>query len=265
MQQVAVRSAVNQQFFGEVWNLSARSLRNIVRLPANALPSLFIPLFFFIVNSEAFASAIEIPGFTAGSYKLFAAPVAVTMAVFTSAGDAGFAMIADLLSGYFDKLRLAPIHRSAILLGRVLPMGLRAALQALLIILIAWAFGAPVATGVAGSALIMVLSAVFGMAWSCIGIIIALRTRNAQATNASFLLFFPFMFLTTSAMPKELLTGWFKAAVTINPITYILEGIRSLMVRGYDWTDVSRAFWISVLLLALTGAGALASFRKAVK
>ena len=69
--------------------------------------------------------------------------------------------------------------------------------------------------------------------------------------NSSFLLFFPFLFLTTSYVPREQLSGWLDTVAAWNPVTYLLEGLRSLIVDGWDWGDLAKA----VIAIAIVGSG----------
>ena len=81
---------------------------------------------------------------------------------------------------------------------------------------------------------------------ACLGLIIALKTRSAQVTMNSWLLFMPLAFLTTAFMPKEFLTGWFKIAVTINPVDYIMAGIRIIIIEGWEWETILPGLWALV-------------------
>jgi ABC-2 type transport system permease protein len=160
-----------------------------------------------------------------------------------------------MVSGYFDKLLLAPIHRLSVLLGALLMAATRALLQGVVVILIALGLGVDFQTGVVGIIALLIASAIFGLAWSCLGIIIALKSRSAQATQASFTLFFPFIFLTTAFTPKELISGWFEVAATINPVTYVMDGMRAMVITGWDWSEILTGLWVLLgLTVLLVGA-----------
>ena len=118
------------------------------------------------------------------------------------------------------------------------------------------ALGAHMASGVLGAIVLVVLAALFGVGYAGIGILVALRTRNVQATNTSFLLFFPLLFLTPNLVPRELLTRPMEIAATINPVTYIMEAARSLILEDFDWAAIGRGYLVvaisMVLMLALS-------------
>ncbi|HEV2473015.1 MAG TPA: ABC transporter permease [Chthonomonadales bacterium] len=197
-----------RRLFAEIGYLFVRGLKQSMRPTAALIPSLFMPAFFFIINSAAFSGLTgRLHGFTS-TYLQFYAPVAILMAIFFSSGDAGIDLVVDITSGYFDKLLIAPIHHVAIIIGKLLAVGLRAAVQATIVIAIIVLAGGRLATGLPGLLVLLLLGALFGMAWSAIGMSIALNTRNQRATQSSFILFFPFTFITTSQLPLPLLHGW---------------------------------------------------------
>ena len=86
------------------------------------------------------------------------------------------------------------------------------------------------------------------------GYAIALKTGNPAAVNSSFLLFFPFLFLTSSYVPRDQLTGWLDTVAALNPVTYLLEGLRSLALSGWHWDDLGKAF-LAVLVVFLVSFG----------
>ena len=97
----------------------------------------------------------------------------------------------------------------------------------------------------------LALAVVFGLVWSCLGIMIALKTKNAQATQTAGLLFFPFIFLTTAFMPEDQLTGWFKVAVKLNPVTYVIEAMRAMVIGGWEWETILTGVWVAAGMLAV--------------
>src|ERR1051326_2668042 len=234
------------RLLNEIGYLFVRGLKQSTRPRAALIPSLFMPCFFFIITSAAFASVAKLPGFTAGSYLQFYAPAAILMSIFFSSGDAGIDLVVDITSGYLDKLMISPIHHIAIIVGKLLAVGLRASVQTTIVIVIILLAGGRIVTGLPGFITILLLGALFGIAWSAIGMSIALITRNQRATQSSFILFFPFTFITTSQMPPNLLHGWYHMAVQINPVTYVLEAIRTLTNTGWDMRAIGTGFVVAL-------------------
>jgi ABC-2 type transport system permease protein len=173
----------------EVLLLGRRAVREVVRLPEATIPTLFIPLFFLAVNigqvSKTFPSST--PFLKGQGYVAFQLPVSLMFAVATA--TSGLALVTEIDLGYFDKLLVAPIRRSSIIFGRLAADLVRGIAASTVVVLAGLAFGAHIKSGVAGALVIVLLASSFGVAYAGFGIVVALRTRNVQATNTSFLVF----------------------------------------------------------------------------
>ena len=132
-------------------------------------------------------------------YVAFQLPVSLMFAVATA--TSGLALVTEIDLGYFDKLLVAPIRRSSTIFGRITADLARGIAMSTLVPAAGVALGARIESGVAGAIAIMIvlLSASFGVAYAGFGLLVALRTRNVQATQSSFLLFFPRLFLTRTS------------------------------------------------------------------
>jgi ABC-2 type transport system permease protein len=217
----------------EVALLGRRAVREIVRLPAATIPTLFIPLFFLAVNigqvSKTFPSST--PFLHDQGYAAFQIPVSLLFAVSTV--TSGLALVTEIDEGYFDKLLVAPIRRSSIILGRLAADLVRGLLLSVFVLAAGFAFGVHVEAGVLGAAVLVVLAALWGVAYAGIGLLIALLTRNVQATQSSFILFFPLLFLTPNFVPFDRLSPLMEALARANPVSYVIEGLRSLILQGW--------------------------------
>jgi ABC-2 type transport system permease protein len=225
--------------------LGAREARTAFRTPAYLLPNLLIPIFFYFIMVGSFESFAARSGLT--NWEGFLVPMAIIFAA--QGGSAGLNMVGDIESGYFDKLLVTPASRLSILVGAMAADFLRVMAQAALVLLVAIAFGLDFATGLPGAAALVLLSGLWGLAYSGIGFAVALKTGNAQATQSLGALFVPLMFLTTMFAPREALSGWLETAATFNPMTYLLQGMRSLTMEGWDAGDLGGA------LLAVAALG----------
>jgi ABC-2 type transport system permease protein len=218
----------------EVVLLGRRAVREVIRYPEATIPTLFIPLFFLAVNigqvSKTFPSST--PFLHGQGYVAFQLPVSLMFAVATAIS--GLALVTEIDLGYFDKLLVAPIRRSSIIFGRLTADLVRGVGSSALVLLVGIALGARIESGVAGAVLIVVLSALFGVAYAGFGILVALRTRNVQATNTSFLLFFPLLFLTPNFVPFDRLSPAMETLARVNPVSYVIVGLRSLVIDGWD-------------------------------
>ncbi len=238
----------------EVLLLGRRAVREVVRYPEATIPTLFIPLFFLAVNigqvSKTFPSST--PFLRGQGYVAFQLPVSLMFAVATA--TSGLALVTEIDLGYFDKLLVAPIRRSSIIFGRLAADLARGIGGSALVLLFGIALGAHVQSGVAGAVVIVLLAAMFGVAYAGFGILIALRTRNVQATQSSFLLFFPLLFLTPNFVPFDRLSPAMETLARINPVSYVIVGLRSLVIDGWNAGDIGIAIGVILALgAALTG------------
>ena len=114
-----------------------------------------------------------------------------------------------------------------------------------------------------GVAAIIVAATVFGIATACIGVIVALRTKSVQVTQNIPMMFMPLAFLTTALMPKEFLTGWFRWAVTVNPVDYVLVSVRTIIVDGWEWASILPGLWVLAATTVIMLTAATWTFRRA--
>lgn len=235
-------------FAHDVAAIAGRALRAVPRDVEAVVPPMFIAVFFFIVNIATLDRlTAQIPNF---DYEAFQMATAILLGV-TGVSRAP-ALVLDVQDGYLDRLQLTPVRRSAILLGHMAADVAVAAALTLPIIAIGLALGVRFEAGPLGALVFVALGALWSLAFAGFGYAIALKTGNPAAVNSSFLLFFPFLFLTSSYVPRDQLSGWLDTVAGLNPVTYLLEGLRSLtMAEGWQWDDLGAA------LLAIVAVGAV--------
>jgi ABC-2 type transport system permease protein len=238
----------------EVLLLGRRAVREILRYPEATIPTLFIPLFFLAVNlgqvSKTFPSTT--PFLKGQGYVAFQLPVSLIFA--TATASSGLALVTEIDLGYFDKLLVTPIRRSSLIFGRLTADLVRGVATSTLVLLVGLAFGAEIRSGVPGAILIVLLAALFGVAYAGFGILVALRTRNVQATQSSFIVFFPLLFLTPNFVPFDRLTSLMRTLAHINPVSYVIVGLRSLVIDGWNGGEIAVCVAVIVGLAAvLTG------------
>lgn len=242
-----------------VYYLTLRSLREVVRQPAFEVQNYFIPLFFFAVTVGALGNLSLIIGVE--SYRDFAMPVAILQGAAGGASYSALAMVTDIERGYFDKLLLTPAPRISLVLGRLFGDGIRVVIITAVILLVGFIFGTSMEAGVAGYVAILILAGLFGLAYAGFGLAIALRTGSPQAAQAGFLIFFPLLFLAPAFAPKDQFAPWLEFLATINPVTYILEGMRALISVGWDWEKVGAALLAIAVIAAINMPLALLALR----
>src|ERR671915_1565188 len=233
----------------QAWLLGQRALREGWRTPDALLPTLFIPLFFLVVNVGQAAKIF--PGDTTGflhgqGYGAFQLPSSLLLAA--SFGTAALFLVEDIEGGYFDKLRAAPVARTAIVMGSLIAEAVKGVLIATAIVVLGIIFGISIASGPLGFVLLVGLTALWSVVFVGFLQLIALKTRSAAATNSAGLVFFPLLFLTPNFVPRDLLTRPMEIAATINPVTYVMEALRSLVLQDLVWPALARGFGVVALL-----------------
>jgi ABC-2 type transport system permease protein len=242
--------------------LAQRSIRESLRTPEALLPTLFIPLFFLVVNvgqaAKIFPSATT--SFLAGqNYAAFQLPSSILLAA--SFGSAALYLVEDIEGGYFDKLRASPVSRTAIVFGRLSAEAVKNVAITTVMVLIALPFDISIASGPIGFLLLIALAAGWAVVFSGFMQLIALKTRSAAATNSAGLIFFPLLFLTPSFVPRPLLTRPMEIAASYNPVTYIMEALRSLILHHLDWAVIGKGFAVVALAGALMVALSVRTIR----
>ena len=222
----------------DVASIAGRALRAVPRELETVIPPVFIALFFFVVNIGTLQRLTEshLKGF---DIKAFMLPTAILLGV-TGVSRAG-SLVLDIQSGYLDRLLLTPVRRLAILIGHMLADVAIACTLMVPILGLALGLGVRLQSGPAGGLAFLLMGCAWSLAFAGFGYAIALKTGNPAAVNSSFLLFFPFLFMTSSYVPRAQLSGWLGSIATWNPVTYVLEGLRSLVTQGWQWDSLVRA------------------------
>lgn len=245
-------------FAADVVSVAGRAVRSIPREPEGVIPALIVPLFFFVVNIGSLQKITEsqAPGF---DFKAFQLPVAIIFAV-TGVSRAS-TLVTDIQDGYFDRLTLTPIRRPALLLGLMVADFVLVVALSVPVVLLGFAVGVRFETGVAGVIVFVLLAGAWGVVFTGFPYAIALKTGSPAAVNASFVLFFPFAFLTTSFVPKASLTGWLSTIATYNPVTYLLSALRSLVTEGWNGTELLKGVAAIVVVGLVSFSLSLLAFR----
>lgn len=249
-------------FLHDVISIAGRALRAVPKDLEAVVPPVLIAFFFFVVNVATLEGLTEgnIAGF---DYTAFQMPTAILLGV-TGVSRAP-ALVIDVQNGYLDRLLLTPIRRLAILLGHMAADVAVAAALTIPILMLGFALGVRFETGVLGVVVFIGFAAVWSLAFSGFGYAIALKTGNPAAVNSAFLLFFPFLFLTTSYVPRSQLSGWLDTVAAWNPVTYLLEGLRSLALEGWQWDALAQAAIAIALVGGLSMALCFAALRSRLR
>jgi ABC-2 type transport system permease protein len=244
----------------QVGVLARRSMLKTLRQPFQLFPIVFFPLILLAVNASGLKAATRLPGFPTHSYVSFAIAVAFIQGGMFALINTGTNLAEDIESGFFNRLALTPLRRVSLISGLLVGVAALGALQSGVYIVMSFVAGAHLDAGLGGALVILVLGALTAVAFGALGCAAALQTGSGEAVQGLFPLFFVFIFLSSSNLPRNLLrTGWFHTVATWNPISYLIEGFRSLFIVGWDGTALWRGFAVAfglllVSLLAVAGA-----------
>ena len=244
MNETALRTQVGQ--------LAHRSILRTMRQPAQIVPALVFPLFLLAVNSGGLKDATNLPGFPTDSYLTFALAVPFIQGALFSVMNAGTDLARDIETGFLNRLALTPLRGTALLSGLLAGAVVLGLIQAGTYLVVGLTAGAELAAGVPGALVIVALSVTITVGFGSIGLFAALRTGSGEAVQSLFPVFFVFLFLSSMSLPRDLIqTTWFRDVATINPVSYLLEAFRSLLIEGWDPEALALGFGIAAAVLAI--------------
>jgi len=234
-------------------SVAGRAIRGAMRDYESVIPALIIPVFFYTVNIGAMQdfAANALPGQDGAqfNYKAFQLPVAIIFAV--TGISRALVVVTDIQNGYFDRLSLTPVNRWSLLLGMMIADFLMVVALTIPVLILGMITGIRFESGPLGILAFVLISASWGLIFAGFPYAVALKTGNPAAVNTSWLVFFPFVFLTTVFVPREVMTGWMGTLAGLNPVTYLLAALRSLITVGWDGEALLKG------LAAVAGVAAL--------
>jgi ABC-2 type transport system permease protein len=253
---------VSDAFAEQVGQLARRSVVRTARQPANVIFPLVFPLLLLSVNSTGLQSATQLPGFPTDSYFAFALAVPFMQGALFATMNAGTDLARDIQTGFLNRLALTPMRGVALLGGQLGGVMAMTAVQAAVWIATGLIFGVHFAAGVGGIAVLFVFSLLIGLGFGALGAFLALRTGSGEAVQGMFPVFFVFLFISSMAMPRNLIEiDWFQTAATLNPVSYLIEAIRSLIIIGWDPEALALGFGVAILIAVVALALASVSLR----
>jgi ABC-2 type transport system permease protein len=246
-----------------IFLLVVRSLTTLLRTPEALLPPIAISIFFLVIYQSTLGKAAGfIPGI-GGSYLGFILPLSIVSGSLSGSGIAAQNLVHDIERGYFDKLLLTPVSRAALLMAPILAGAVILGVQAAIVVVVGLLLGLQPATGFLGLLAVIGLGVLLGIGFAGFTVSAALGSGSAAATQGASFLFFPLTFLAPTFVPLALLSGWLEVAAKLNPITYVLEAMRSLLNTGWDVNAIGTSI-LACLALAVA-MYALAIFALSVR
>ena len=244
----------------QVYYLARRSIIRQGRQPANVVAPVIFPLGLLAVNSGGLQPATMIPGFPTDRFVAFAFAVPFMQGALFATMNAGTDLARDIQTGFLNRLSLTPVRGVALVLGQLAGVGAVALAQAIFYVVVAYLVDVRPASGPGGVVVLLALALAIGVAFGAVGVFLALRTGSGEAIQGLFPVLFVFLLISSMNFPRNLIEAdWFRWAATINPVSYLIEGIRSLIIHGWDGRALGLAFAIVVATLAVAlGASSLA-------
>ena len=246
----------------QIGALARRSVNRTLRQPAQLVPSLVFPLILMAINSAGLGKATEIPGFPTDSYLTFALAIPFIQAGIFSVSNAGSDLARDIETGFLDRLALTPMTGLSLVSGQLAGVLVLGVIQGVIYLVVGLVAGADFEAGLAGVPVLLALALATSFAFGCIGIFAALRLGNSEAVQGLFPVLFVFLFLSSMALPRDLIEqDWFQTVATYNPVSYLIEGIRSLFIDGFDGQALALGFGFSLAIGLAFLAAASATLR----
>jgi ABC-2 type transport system permease protein len=241
----------------QIGRIAWRSVIRTARQPAAVIPPLTFPLMLMAVNSNGLRAATHLPGFPTKSFLDFFLPFSFIQGALFAATTAGTDLARDVDTGFLNRLALTPMRGAALLLGELGGAVALGALQAFVYLGVGLAFGVHFVTGIGGMATLLLLAILIALGWAAVGVLLALRAGTGEKVQSQFPLLFFLVFISSMNLPRNLIeVSWFRDLATINPVSYLIEGLRTLIIEGWNAQALALGFGVAILMIlgALGGA-----------
>ena len=237
----------------QVLHLAKRSVIRTLRQPANWITPLVFPLALMAVNTGGLDAATNLPGFPSDSFLAFFLAFPFIQGALFATMNAGTDLARDIQTGFLSRLSLTPMRRIALLVGQLGGVMAMALVQAAVYVGVGLAVGVRPAAGVLGVVVLFVFALLISLGFGALGAFAALRTGSGEAVQGLFPAFFVFLFLSSMNIPRNLIEiTWFRDVATINPVSYLIECVRSLIITGWDGQALALGFGIALATIVLS-------------
>ena len=243
------------KMLSDTWYMVVRQARNLRREPIWIVLLLVQPMVWLLLYGQLFKNVTRLGGFGTTSYVTFLAPAIVVMNAFFGATWSGMSMIYDLDHKVVERFLATPASRFAIVFSQLVRSALIAAIQALIILIVALALGVRVHTGAAGWLAIIVAAILVNSTFAGVSQAIALLTRR-EATMIAVANFIglPLLFLSSTMIARAQMPHWMQTVAKFNPVDWGVKAAREVVLPGTSWGTVGVYL---LLLFALSTATSL--------
>jgi ABC-2 type transport system permease protein len=233
----------------QVGAIARRSVVRTSRQPASIIPPLIFPVALMLVNAGGLRSSTELPGFPTDSFLAFALAVPFIQGALFSTMNAGTDIARDVQTGFVNRLSLTALRDWPLLLGQLAGIVALGVVQVLFYIAVGLVAGVHFESGAAGIAVLLVYGALVALSFGALGAWLAYRTGSGETIQALFPVLFVFLFISSMNAPRNLIgVDWFRIAATLNPVSYMIECVRSLIITGWNWQALALGFGFVIVL-----------------
>ena len=246
----------------QILEMARRSILQTLRQPALIVPPIVFPLIMMAINTGGLHAATNLPGFPADTYLDFAIAVPFMQCSLFACINAGAALARDVETGFLKRLAMTPMQRAALLIGHLGGVMVVSLVSALIYIAVGFAAGMDFKAGVLGVPALLVLAMLVALSFAALGAFVGLRSGSGETVKGFFPLFFVLLFLSSMSLPRPLIEqDWFRFIATYNPVSYLIEGIRSFIITGWDAEALALGFGIAVVVAVAAIAAASSALR----
>ena len=237
----------------QVGAVAGRSIKRTLRQPAMSVPPLVFPVALMLVNSAGLEPSTLLPGFPTTSFLAFALAVPFIQGALFATMNAGTELARDIQTGFLNRLSLTSLRGSALLAGHLAGVVVLGIAQAVFYIAVGLILGVNFASGPAGIVVLLIFSALVALGFGALGAFLALRTGTGEAVQSMFPLLFVFLFISSMNTPRDLIAvDWFRFLASINPVSYLIECVRSLIITGWDARALALGFGIAMIIAVVS-------------
>jgi ABC-2 type transport system permease protein len=246
----------------QIYEMARRSILQTLRQPALVIPPVIFPLIMMAINTGGLNAATNLPGFPADTYLDFAIAVPFMQGSLFACINAGAALARDVETGFLKRLAMTPMQRAALLIGHLGGVMVVALISSLIYLVVGFAAGMDFAAGALGVPALLVLAMLVALSFASLGAFVGLRSGSGETVQGFFPLFFVLLFLSSMSLPRPLIEqDWFRFIATYNPVSYLIEGVRSFIITGWDGEALALGFGIAVVICVAAVAAASSALR----
>jgi len=237
----------------QVGHIAWRAVLRTLRQPANVVFPFVFPTALLAVTSAGLSAATQLPGFPSDSFLAFFLAFPFIQGALFATMNAGTDLARDIQTGFLNRLALTPMRGSALVAGQLGGIALMGFVQAIFYLAVGLAAGVRLESGIPGGFVLLALATLIAISFGALGAFFALRTGSSEAVQGLFPLLFVLLFLSSMNLPRNLIeTDWFRIVATFNPVSYLIEGVRSLIIEGWNAQALALGFRFAMLIAALS-------------